>query len=813
MGRSAAIVLALLASLSVPLVPPGSAAPPRALDLSIEGPQWVVWDPRIGSWDAWDVGYAGASEATALLEGWGYSVSLLTLPLPDVVALLRPGDALVLPLGRDVRYAESDMDVVEDFVARGGGVLVLGEHNGHLETLEHQNPLLARFGLAFNDLTIEDPRAEPTHRSWIITDVPAWGVTNVMLPFPAAVDVEPPGVAVARASPEATVPSAPVIAEREYGDGVVVALGDAEWFWNGDASYIGLHRRNNTLLLRALAERLTGTPAQEDALVEPDRALVAASSFELAARVAPGASVTVEADGATVREVPSAAPGERRWRVDVARDGVVVLSAARGADVDRDVVRVLAPPAEPDGRAVLLLDGAARRPHAGPSGLLDLALALRDAGVRVEAAESKDVDLAVFDVALLVSPLRSVADLAERAESAPHVRWLVAAEPWSSIEDCDLRICESLRIAGARDRARPLEDLQDQMRATIPHGTAVGPSLVPQSVEAVWAGSARTRVTRAAPVVTERVDMLIGLALPRGAWVERSAAFLNPDPSTRDLPRDFTLAHLLLISDRSVVSGDADAFTNALAHPGVLASASGWARSTRVELRVPAAPEPGLDVPVLVTAHGRAASAIVVTLPSDMVPLFGPGTTMLPGGNSVIRVEGPGPVAFEVKVPLSEGWRILSARAEYAGAPAIETVAPVRLPVAELLLRVDAPTHVETGSPVRVNLTVVNAGDATAFDPTLTLNVSLAYAPDPLSEDEVSGRWARPVPTQNGWSYTVKLEAVPRGAAASADVRLVAPRTSGTYELEASTLARSLRGITFTASETFDQLVQGTVLN
>lgn len=92
-------------------------------------------------------------------------------------------------------------------------------------------------------------------------------------------------------------PGAIVAAESRRGLGRVVPVGDAEWLWNGDADLLGLPRRNTSALLRAAVERLTGSAAQQEDLVEPTRALVTPQAWELGARVAEGASLALAFEG------------------------------------------------------------------------------------------------------------------------------------------------------------------------------------------------------------------------------------------------------------------------------------------------------------------------------------------------------------------------------------------------------------------------------------------------------------------------------------------------------------------------------------
>jgi hypothetical protein len=134
-------------------------------------------------------------------------------------------------------FSPNEIAAVRDFVARGGGLVVLGEeeedkYGGNL------NELLAPFGVRVESATIFDYRADDGVPTWI-PGVPADGVTDPGMLYrvrdvgfyrAGVVVADEPGAIVLRTSATADPPGAGLVAAVPYGDGRVVVTADSDLF-------------------------------------------------------------------------------------------------------------------------------------------------------------------------------------------------------------------------------------------------------------------------------------------------------------------------------------------------------------------------------------------------------------------------------------------------------------------------------------------------------------------------------------------------------------------------------------------------------
>ena len=137
------------------------------------------------------------------------------------------------------RLSADELDAVEAFVARGGGLIVLGETEQD-KYGNNLNELLARFGLRLENDTVQDYEHYRNAPSWVLAELGQGGRgregdllarVNAACLYRATTISPSNGAAVlARTHATASVPGAPLIVATTHGEGRVVVLADSDLF-------------------------------------------------------------------------------------------------------------------------------------------------------------------------------------------------------------------------------------------------------------------------------------------------------------------------------------------------------------------------------------------------------------------------------------------------------------------------------------------------------------------------------------------------------------------------------------------------------
>lgn len=182
-----------------------------------------------------DTHFTGMSIWSLLIQEQGGDLSLNSAPLAHFLESLEgPHQVLVLGVALERRYPPEDIEAVDRFLKRGGGVLVLVEHDNLMENASFQNELLARYGIVAH--YGHNETLKPSRMSiWTWAEAPEWGYEEVQFFFPAPLIIDQDGVM----APFLTIsepldPELPVIGARarpKSGLNLMV-LGDAEMVWN-----------------------------------------------------------------------------------------------------------------------------------------------------------------------------------------------------------------------------------------------------------------------------------------------------------------------------------------------------------------------------------------------------------------------------------------------------------------------------------------------------------------------------------------------------------------------------------------------------
>jgi hypothetical protein len=227
---------------------------------------------------------AAAAELTArdfdAVTTTGRPLDEVALADADVLVIAHPSDPKwERTVGADSPvFSPAEIAAVQDFVARGGGLVVLGEeeedkYGGNL------NDLLAPFGVRFENTIVFEYDPGNGVPSWVVGEAapkPAdpgilHGVGEAGFYRAGALSTDDPGAVVLRTRATADPPGAALVAAKQYREGRVVVVADSDLF--GD-DY--LSRRDNRRLWMNLlywvslaAFRADATPIVSEAAQDP----------------------------------------------------------------------------------------------------------------------------------------------------------------------------------------------------------------------------------------------------------------------------------------------------------------------------------------------------------------------------------------------------------------------------------------------------------------------------------------------------------------------------------------------------------------
>ncbi|GAA3553811.1 hypothetical protein GCM10022419_037720 [Nonomuraea rosea] len=235
------------------------------------------------------------ARAAGLLRHLGHTVTAHTagaltagaLAEQDVLVIAHPsGDRWERTTGQGSPvFAAGELDAIQDFVAGGGGLVVLAEE----EQDKYGNnlaDLLGRFGVGVEHATVRDPKH--AHRgvaTWVLARSEAAsgllaGVRTACFYRSGVLTLTPEAVAgeasvLLATSPDADPAGAPLAVAVRYGRGRVVAFADSDLF--GDDSIDDYDHRALWGNVVTWAARIPGPAASEPAMSEPATSGPAAS--------------------------------------------------------------------------------------------------------------------------------------------------------------------------------------------------------------------------------------------------------------------------------------------------------------------------------------------------------------------------------------------------------------------------------------------------------------------------------------------------------------------------------------------------------
>lgn len=160
----------------------------------------------------------------------------VALARADVLVIAHPSAPdweAVVPGGSPL-FSRHELDAIERFVQRGGGLLLLGEEE-QAKYGSNLAELAARFGFQIENRIVSDYEQHHTAPHWVLADIEhSRGGVDLMARVQAAcfyrATTVQGGMALARASATASHPRAALLAVAEHGAGRVAVLGDSDIF-------------------------------------------------------------------------------------------------------------------------------------------------------------------------------------------------------------------------------------------------------------------------------------------------------------------------------------------------------------------------------------------------------------------------------------------------------------------------------------------------------------------------------------------------------------------------------------------------------
>lgn len=198
--------------------------------------------------------FEGYTKWARLLVKRGVHVHLNTQPLTHILPQYGKGTVLVMGIATHHKgYTKATLDVIASFLQRGGGLLVMTEHDNLFEVSTRQNQLANLCHVRALPTGIMTKRKDTGNIVWIETSLPMWDIQKLYFYFVAPLVVFPPAQTLLLApQPQDPLHSA-MGAFVSKGKGRCVVLGDAEWNWDGVSNMGIQHAQNSKFAWRLFA--------------------------------------------------------------------------------------------------------------------------------------------------------------------------------------------------------------------------------------------------------------------------------------------------------------------------------------------------------------------------------------------------------------------------------------------------------------------------------------------------------------------------------------------------------------------------------
>jgi Family of unknown function (DUF6421) len=202
----------------------------------------------------------------------------------DVLVIAHPSDPKweYTTNGDSPRLSDEELEAIEQFVRDGGGLIVLGETEQD-KYGNNLNDLLARFGIRVESRTVQDYEHHHRAPSWVLAELAdgrnGEGEPDLLARVHRACFYRAGTLAlangarvIARTSPAAEPPDAPLAAITRHGDGHVIVLADSDLFGDDCIGELDHEALWLNLVYWAAQPSFRGTDALPDSPAKSDPA-------------------------------------------------------------------------------------------------------------------------------------------------------------------------------------------------------------------------------------------------------------------------------------------------------------------------------------------------------------------------------------------------------------------------------------------------------------------------------------------------------------------------------------------------------------
>lgn len=219
----------------------------------------VIFDQSLEQvYSPFDTGFAGLSRFSILIKKMGGEVSLNSRPLSRILLeISSEGKILILGPAMFKSYKKEDLTAIDNFIKKGGGVLVLVEHDDLFKNATFQNQLIEKYGIkalpesAISELDVGREKIWPKVKSKLLE------LENLSFYLPALLKIQKPAKVLASLVNTNGLIPLNVGAIRKDEKGSLIVLGDIEILWNMTVKS-GIRNGNNQKFLEKVIGLLKG---------------------------------------------------------------------------------------------------------------------------------------------------------------------------------------------------------------------------------------------------------------------------------------------------------------------------------------------------------------------------------------------------------------------------------------------------------------------------------------------------------------------------------------------------------------------------
>jgi len=366
----------------------------------------------------WDTGFFGYSELAILLEKYHIEVSTITQSLSQSVENMTSNDILFLNVAKYGKYSKNEIGNITNFVARGGKIIIHGEH--YIFNLSiFQNKLLKYFDMQITDLDIvDDYNHVYGNPAWNRFNSTFFGLTNLSIMFGSVLNITGPNAfSIANSSKKANFPNQPIMGgyiHPNNSEGKVFCCTDSEWVWNTNKSIPGIQYGNNSkLILRVLDwfyNTSLGKEIEKGLKVTPDFNLFSGptnSNFTLNITLTKKLNVSLYISGGSIfPKFGTNLVGKTNWNVHINKDGYIKFFFTKDTGNINFSTIIYFFASNGAEKVLFLQNNYSRQINPTPDGLLKLACDFKTRNFSVFAS-NKILNYSDFYCVIVANPLES----------------------------------------------------------------------------------------------------------------------------------------------------------------------------------------------------------------------------------------------------------------------------------------------------------------------------------------------------------------------------------------------------------------------